>query len=1236
MKTIKLFVSSTFKDMDVERDALRTIVVPHLNAVFATQGLYIQLVDLRHSVETNANLSPEEREKRVFDICVGEIEDCKPYFIGLVGHRYGWIPDLHKMGADVTLSDILPVDFPLSSEEMSVTAYEFVRGLFNLPDKDRAVVLMRSQASYSGIDQVRDYIDEGFAGYYQHQLRSYILDHQNDYTLVEYTLDVSRNCGLQLEQWCREVSALLKSKLAREVEPDRQVLSPYQEAQRVFVQNKTYRFLGREQVIKDCLDILEHRGTLYIWQEKKGIGQTALLCKLYSILSQDSGRCCLFNAIDAHPDGNKTCVMLYNWCLQMTHFLGETDETLSDIKDDANRLFDRYSLLLLRIYKKTLREVVVFVDDEWLLDQHFPLKQAFMSMAVTIKGNVGKELMQMLAPYELEEMTEAEKLSVAQDVRSEVRRALVQKRASCDIKWLSLATNILENLNKADYSVIRNAVGSDQESNITQYLLEVIAGMPDDYNELCVYWILRLMNVFGQSFVTDYMGALSVCYGLSDEILAEVTGQSVDWCIYFRQMLGRQMVEENTDRLWKFSSDVLSDFFFREVCQKNLSVVWKVLDCLLYLPGHLPIVRNNLFALSLFSNNLDNCVAYFSSNSLEKDSVENRIAPDQQAFVRYFRLFPHEFLDFIRLLIRETPPSYTFYHSLNRWCCLAKWDKRYLLYTQAADILIEELEKFASIVPDDSQTLLALAEIYMDMGGAYVEMPDEEDSWDRVNFKGRELCRNFKDCSLEWSRMTVNFLYDKYEGFPQLQDRWNFLLTEFIPLEEQGITYASHVDFTFYAMLLRDTALLMPRFNSSMNPVPYIEKACQICETQQPVNVYQWLLTAWFMNRLAYDSGCMPIDKVQHYLKYVLEATSDVFADSLSIDENRTVYARLLAAYAMSVGETDPQQGLWLTDALLDKVLARELMGKPSTLSYNPLGESMETSSNYDSGKDLKYALYLSHCLMMDKNRAAITTSHLEMPFAWMVTARYYIQALAGDISLESVYPLISDDQFGAILAMMAYRRPENIWDRQLDVEPLVCHVLYAELVRQSQQGFPDEEYAKQLVDKYLQVFKKTLIHYRYINWREHAFAIQIHQELGQRYQEQCEIMSQEQLENLIDTDDYDTIIRTLKDLQNGCPHEFYYLGLAYLRGGQVDNAVKLYHTLVCIDNLPPAFHFSCKVNFLFALLAAGFTQRFGTEYDKLSEEDKQDSDICELYKCYLKHLSGDSIILPSPLGYKL
>ena len=1235
MKTIRLFVSSTFKDMDVERDALRTIVVPHLNACFAGQGLYIQLVDLRHSVETNAALSPEEREKRVFDICVDEIEDCKPFFIGLVGHRYGWIPDLRRMRPDVSLSDVLPSDFPLSPAEISVTVYEFVRGLFNSRDKDKALVLMRSEASYAGLDnsQCKDYVDEGPAGEYQHRLRSYLYSHQQEYNLMEYTLDVSRSEGPQLEQWCKEISALLMQKMACEAEPDSHELSPYLKAQHLFIQNKTFGFLGRGQQIQDCLDILERRGTLYICEEKTGLGQTALLCRLYSILAQDSGRCCLFSAVDAHPDGGKARVVLYNWCLQMTHFLGESAEALSAVKDDESRLFEQYTSLITRIYWKTLRPVVIFMDDNWRMDHHFPFKQAFTTYAVTVKGD--ERLQQMLAPYVLCEMTDDEKLSVAHAVRSEVRRELIKRPASSDIKWLSLASSILEHLNKADYTIIRNAAGSDQEGNITRYLLDVVADMPDNYEELCVYWIRRLMRVFGTDFVTNYTGALASCYGLDDEVLAEVTGQSVDWCIYFRQMLGRQLLEEDTDRLWRFTSDTLADSIFNQVFSDHPAVILKTLESLKKLPSHLPVVCNNLFAMSLYAGSLDDCVEHIS-HTLQEDPTDTGITPDRQAFVRYFRLFPYRLLDVLRQIVAATPPSYAFYHGLNRWCYLIKQDKKYRLYTQAADILAEKLEALSQAGNADSGLMLALAEIYMDAGSAYVEIPGEDSSWDRVNFKGRELCRKYKDTSLQWSEMTMRFLYDKYEGFPQLKDRWKFLLSEFVPLEEQGITYAPHADFTYYSLLLRDTALLIPHFNPSMNPAPYIEKAYQVCEAQQPVDVYQWLLTAWFMNRLAYDSGCLSVDKVHDYLNHVLEETSEVFDNPLASGERQTVYARVLAAYAMSVGENDPQLGLQLTDALLDKVLARDLMGKSPAFSYGPDGQKAENSSNDDTDRTLKYSFYLSRCFMMSENHVPVTTSHLEMPFAWMVTARYYIQAQAEDVSFESVYPLISDDQFKAILAMLEYNRPQNIWDRELDVEPLVCHVLYAELARQSRHGFPDEDYARKLADKYIQLFKQTLMHYRYINWREHTFVKGLQEQLEQKHQPQRENMSQELLESLIDAEDYDTIIRALKDMQHGNPHEFYYLGLAFLRGGQPDNAVKLYHTLVHINNLPQGFHFSCKVNYLYALLVAGLTQRFAEEYDKLDVEEKQDSDICDLYECYQQYLSGYPLSLPLPFGYKL
>lgn len=1235
MKTIKLFVSSTFKDMDMERDALRTIVVPHLNATFAEQGLFVQLVDLRHSVETNAGLSPEEREKRVFDICVDEIEDCKPFFIGLVGHRYGWIPDVRRIVSDDTLAGIIPADFPLPADELSVTAYEFIRGLFGSQAKDKALVLMRSRASYAGLQDARrkDYVDEGISGECQHKLRDYLRSHKGEYHLVEYTLDVSGSAGPQLEQWCREVSSLLMRQMACEVESDVRELSPYLKAQHLFVQHKTYGFRGREQQIKDCLAILERRNMLYICEEKSGLGQTALLCKLYSILSQQPDRCCLFSAVDAHPDAHKSYVMLYHWCLQMIRFLGETDDMLSAARDNEDQLFNLYCSLMMRIFEKTHHPVVVFADDTWRQDLHLPLKQAFMSVAITMKGD--RELQQIVAPYVLHEMSDADKLLVVHAVRSEVRHELIQRPSSANVKWLSLAATILENLNKADYSVIRNTAGSNQEDNIVRYLRGVLSEMPDDYEALCVYWVQRLAHVFGTSFVTRYVGALALCYGLTDEVLAEVTEQSVDWCIYFRQMLGRQLVEQDADRLWRFTSDTLADSIFRQVFQDHPSLVRQTLSCLHRLPSRLPVVSNNLFALALYDGSLDECAA-FLSRPVEEESADGHITPSQQAFVRYFRIFPRQFLDFIRQLVHGIPPSYAFYHGLNCWCNLIKRDKNYLLYTQVAHILIDKLEHLSHTSAADSGLLLALAEIYMDAGGAYIELPGEDASWDRVNFKGRELCMKYRDRSLQWSEMAMHFLYDKYEGFPKLTDRWKFLLSEFIPLEEKGITYAPGADFTYYSMLLRDTALLMSRFDRSLNPAPYIEKAFRVCEAQKPVNTFEWLLTAWFMHRLACDTCCLRIEKVQDYLKHVLEATRDAFANPWSRGSLQTVYARVLAAYAMSVGETDPQRGLQITDMLLDKILARDLMGKSQAFSANLFGMSAPASAADNSDAMLRHSIYLMHCINMYKQHVPVTTSHLDMPFAWMVTARYCIQTLSGQTSFESSYPLRSDDEFKAVVGMLANNRPESIWDRGLDVEPLVCHVLYAELDRQSQHGFPDENHARRLANQYFRLFEQTVVHYRYINWREYMFVRQLQEQLEKKHQPPRESMSPKQLENLIDAEDYGTIIRALENMQEGTPHEFYYLGLAYLRSGQPANAVSLYETLLRFSNLPQGFLFSCQVNYLYALLAAGLMQRFAEEYDRLDEDDKHDTDVCDLYECYRQYLSGHPLSLPLPFGYKL
>jgi len=84
-RTIRLFVSSTFQDMQDERQVLQRDVFPIVRRHLWERGITFIHVDLRWGV------TREEAERgEVLDICLREIDRCRPWLIGMLGARYGW------------------------------------------------------------------------------------------------------------------------------------------------------------------------------------------------------------------------------------------------------------------------------------------------------------------------------------------------------------------------------------------------------------------------------------------------------------------------------------------------------------------------------------------------------------------------------------------------------------------------------------------------------------------------------------------------------------------------------------------------------------------------------------------------------------------------------------------------------------------------------------------------------------------------------------------------------------------------------------------------------------------------------------------------------------------------------------------------------------------------------------------------------------------------------------------
>ena len=132
---MRVFISSTFGDMQAERDELVKHVFPQLRKLCESRGVTWGEVDLRWGITDE-----QKAEARVLPICLAEIHSCRPYFIGLLGDRYGWVPE------DIAPELIRREAWLVAHRERSVTELEILHGALNKPATAHALFYFRDPA----------------------------------------------------------------------------------------------------------------------------------------------------------------------------------------------------------------------------------------------------------------------------------------------------------------------------------------------------------------------------------------------------------------------------------------------------------------------------------------------------------------------------------------------------------------------------------------------------------------------------------------------------------------------------------------------------------------------------------------------------------------------------------------------------------------------------------------------------------------------------------------------------------------------------------------------------------------------------------------------------------------------------------------------------------------------------------------------------------------------------------
>jgi tetratricopeptide (TPR) repeat protein len=159
-RTVRVFVSSTFLDMHGEREELVKRIFPRLRKRCEERGVTWGEVDLRWGI------TDEQRaEGKVLPICLAEIDRTRPFFLGLLGERYGWIP------TEIPPELIEQEPWLAQHRDHSVTELEMLHGVLRNPEMAEhayfyfrdpgyvATLPEKSQATYRDTAELADKLE---------------------------------------------------------------------------------------------------------------------------------------------------------------------------------------------------------------------------------------------------------------------------------------------------------------------------------------------------------------------------------------------------------------------------------------------------------------------------------------------------------------------------------------------------------------------------------------------------------------------------------------------------------------------------------------------------------------------------------------------------------------------------------------------------------------------------------------------------------------------------------------------------------------------------------------------------------------------------------------------------------------------------------------------------------------------------------------------------------------------
>ncbi|XP_037358827.1 telomerase protein component 1 [Talpa occidentalis] len=378
--SIRIFISSTFRDMHGERDLILRSVLPALQARAAPHRIRLHIIDLRWGVTEE-----ETRRNRQLEVCLREVEDSQ-LFLGILGSRYGYVPPSYNLPDHPHFR--WAHQYPPGRSVTEMEVMQFLNRGLRLQPSAQALIYFRDSSFLSSVPDAwkPDFTSESEeAARKISELKSY-LSGQKGVTCRRYSCEwegvaVGRPYVGGLEAFGQLIlqdvwNLIQKLYLQPRAQQEQPVSVPDDDlVQATFWQLQNPPSPARPRLLHDTVQQLkQHQGRLSLVTGQSGQGKTAFLASLVSALQAPEetkvAPLVFFHFARARPDQGLALTLLRRLCAYLHSHLQEPSALPNTYRalvwELQQRLLPRFAQSL-----KTGQTLVLIVDGaDKLVDQH--------------------------------------------------------------------------------------------------------------------------------------------------------------------------------------------------------------------------------------------------------------------------------------------------------------------------------------------------------------------------------------------------------------------------------------------------------------------------------------------------------------------------------------------------------------------------------------------------------------------------------------------------------------------------------------------------------------------------------------------------------------------------------------------------------------------------------------------------------------------------------------------------